>query len=243
MNVEHFNRIANHADVRRFLGGDGPIELGPIVEDSQNYCFQTAHGGFILWHLGSGRYDVHPLFTPEGRGEEARRAMAQVASYMFARTDCTEGRTTVPRGNRPADVLARRGGFELRFEMERMPWRQGETTAAAFLSLTLERWALTSKDTLAAGRWFHESLEVTKSAVGSARETHADDPVHDRMAGAAVLMILCGQSEKAVAFYNAWALTARYAPIAHVSKRPAVFDIGDAIIEARTDGMEVLRCR
>jgi len=250
MNVEHFNAVANHDSVRAGLGGDGPIELGPtkenpagIVTDLKNYSFETAHGGFILWSLGYGRYDVHSLFTPEGRGQEAQRAMAEVAAYMFTHTDCTEGRTTVPEGNTGAGALAIRGGFERRFELERMPWTAGETTKAAFLSLTLEKWALTAPIALDAGRWFHQQLDAAKTAARSDRPTHADEAVHDRMAGAVVLMVRGGQAEKAVAFYRTWAMTAHYATITLLSKRPVVIDLVDAVIEASEDGMEILTCR
>lgn len=239
----HFNRVANHDSVRPTLGGDGPIELSALLDDVRNFAFATPHGGFILWHLGAGRYDVHSLFLPEGRGEEALTAMAQVATYMFTQTDCVEGRTTVPAGNPGAAVLARRGGFEARFELGRMPWTATTTTRAAFLSLTLERWALTSPLTLAAGRWFHEALDTVKRAADSDKAVHPDEPVHDQIAGAAVLMIQGGQVDKAIAFFNCWAGAARYGLISQVSKRPCVLDIGDAVIEARGNAMAVLKCR
>jgi hypothetical protein len=61
-------------------------------------------------------------------------------------------------------------------------------------------------------------------------------------------MIRGGQPEKAVAFYNAWSLTARYATIGLISggrrhQGPVVLDIGDSVIEASADGMEILSCR
>lgn len=246
MNVEHFHRIINHETVRQYMGGDGELtreNLAPIIDDVNNYAFETEHGGYILWNLGSGRYDVHSLFLPEGRGLEAARAMHEVSMYMFTRTDCTEGRTTVPEMNAGAMVLAKRGGFELRFELDRLSWKTGQTIKASFLSLTLEKWALTSPATLAAGRWFHEQLEAAKQAAGSEKDVHVDEAVHDRMAGAVLLMVRGGQAEKAVAFYNAWAMTTRYATIGLRSKKPLVLDIGDAVIEAAGDSMEILLCR
>lgn len=242
-NVEHFDRVANHDSVRPHLGGDGELKLAVVMDNLQNYAFETPHGGYILLDCGAGRYDVHSFFLPEGRGHEALVAMREVSAYMFTHTDCTEGRTTVPQGNEGAFVLAKRGGFELRFELERMMWRpaEGKTIRASFLALTLEKWALTSLAALDAGRWFHQQLDA---AIAGA--LHPDEAVHDRMVGAAVLMTRNGQPEKAVAFYNAWALTAGYAPITIASRRfarPIVLDVVSALLEVTEDGMEILLCR
>lgn len=245
MDVEHFNRVANHESVRPRIGGDGPMELKPVIDNLANYAFKTEHGGFILLDCGSGRFDVHSIFLPEGRGKEAYDAMANVAEYMFTRTGCVEGRTTIAaEGNAGgALALAKRGGFEQRFDLEKMPWKAGTTTKAVFMALTLEKWALTSPTALEAGRWFHSKLEAEKVASGSAAHVHPEETVHDRMVGAALLMVHGGQPEKAVAFYNVWALMSGYAPIALLTKRPVVIDVVDAIIEATADDMEILRCR
>jgi len=242
--VEHFERVANDPSVRPFIGGDGDVVLKDIVTDPQNFCFKTANGAFLLWALGAGRYDVHSLFLPDGRGLEASQAMWEVAAYMFTHTDCLEGRTTVPEGNAAAGALAMRGGFERRFKLERMPWRNdGTTVKANFLSLTLEKWALTDNGNHVAGDWFHEALERAKVDAGSQQPVHADEPVHDYMAGAAIRMILGGQVDKAINFYNAWAMTAHYATIRLLSKKPVVIDVVDAVIEARPGGMVILSCR
>lgn len=243
MDAAHWNAIANHETVRPCLGGDGVLELQAIVEAPENYAFATPHGGYILWALGSGRYDVHSLFLPEGRGDEARRAMAQVATFMFSRTDCTEGRTTIPDDNRAAKALAIDGGFERRFVLQQMPWSDGVTKRAEFFGLTLERWVMTAEEPRRAGQWFHECLEQAKGLADSALATHDEECAHTRMAGAAVLLIQGGQIDKAIAVYNTWALTTRYTPIALLAKRPAVIDVGDAIIQANPTSMDILTCR
>jgi hypothetical protein len=239
LDVAHFNGIANDPSVRPTLGGDGPMDLRPVIENLRNFAFKTPHGGYVLLDCGSGRYDVHSFFLPEGRGKEAMDAMREVAAYMFMRTDCTEGRTTIPEGNTGAAALATRGGFEPRFTLDRMVWKANETTSAVFMALTLEKWMLTSPLPLAAGQWFHRQLDAVKSTA-----LHPDEAVHDRMAGAVVLLTRCGQHEKAVAFYNAFALAANYATISLASRtRPIVLDIVDALIEVTEDGMEILTCR
>lgn len=243
MDSAHFDAVGNDPSVRPFLGGDGDLRLGAIVETPENYAFATPHGGIVLWPLGSGRYDVHSLFLPDGRGDEARAAIDRVAAYMFARTDCTEGRTTIPEHNRPAKVLAVAGGFEKRFELLAMPWTAEHTKAADFYALTLERWALTHDLPLRVGEWFHRSLDTAKLHFGCEVPLHPDEPVHNRIVGAAVMMIQGGQAEKGVAFYNAWSLATRYQPVTILTKRPVVIDIGDAILAASATHMDVLKCR
>lgn len=239
VDVAHFNAIANDPSVRSMLGGDGAMDLGPVIDNLHNFAFKTPHGGYVLLDCGSGRYDVHSFFLPAGRGKEAMDAMRDVSAYMFMRTDCVEGRTTIPEGNASAAALATRGGFESRFTLNRMVWKRGATTSAVFMALTLEKWTLTSPLTLSAGDWFHAQLDAVTST-----ELHPDEDVHDRMAGAVVLLTRCGQHEKAVAFYNAWALTANYGTISLASRKaPIVLDIGTALIEVTEDGMEILRCQ
>lgn len=243
--VAHFNAVANDPDVRPLLGGEGPIDLTTVLPDPAHFAFQSPHGGFVLCALGQGRYDVHSLFRPAGRGAEAMDAMRSTALYMFTRTDCVEGRTTVPVENLPARALARAAGFDLLFMMP-VPWTATERKQASFWSLSIERWALTAPETLAAGTWFHEQLERAKALHGATVAPHVDDPIHNRMVGAAVLMCRSGQATKAVRFYNAFASQTRYAPVTLLGDPglgPALLDTGDAVIEVTPEGMEILECR
>ena len=57
---------------------------------------------FLVVAVGSGFYEVHSLFLPEGRGREALRASREATDVMFTATDCLELRTTVPHRNRSA---------------------------------------------------------------------------------------------------------------------------------------------
>jgi len=234
--------IANHPDVRPWLGGgDEPIDMVPLVENPGNLTFETASGGVLCVGLGAGRYDVHSMFLPDGRGAEALDAMTAVADYMFTTTDCIEGRTTVPMLNRAALVAARRAGFEQRYTSQ-IPWGTSYVEAE-FYALSLERWALRSPLTLRWGQDFHVRLEAAKHAAGSARVVHADDPVHDHIVGATALMAQRGLVNKAVNFYNVWATCGTYAPIQLLRVLPTILDVQDAIIEVTATGMEVLKCR
>jgi hypothetical protein len=236
MDARHANAVANHPDVRPFLGGDGPIDMSALFSDPYNVAFESEHGAMLLIALGSGVYDVHSMFLPDGQGKEAADLMRDVAQYMFTKTDCIEGRTLVPTENRGADVAARRSGFRPLFET-----RQG--MSGTVFHLSIDRWALGCDAARAVGETFHEQLTAAKQAAGSALEPHDDDPVHDYMVGATALMLQAGNVDKAVKFYNIWAGSAGYGLIAIVRSRPIVIDVRDAIVEVTHDGMEVLLCR
>jgi hypothetical protein len=242
LDATRLNVVANDPVVRPHLlvAGEGPLDLAALVGDPRNYCFETEAGGFLGVALGYGRYEVHSLFVPTRSPRLTVLAMRAASEYMFTRTDCTELVTKVPEGNRRAGQLAALAHFETRFETTVVP---GATTRARYLVLPIDTWAVHGCGLVQYGEWFHQSLEAAKEASQSQQPAHPDDPLHDQMVGATVLMIYGGQVEKAIGFYNRWARWAGYTPILVVSIAPPVFDIGDAIIEARLNDMEVLVCR
>lgn len=242
MDARHANAIANHPEVRPTLGGDGPLDLSASFADPYNLAFESPHGAMLCRAIGSGVYDVHSLFLPEGRGKEAADTMRDVAQYMFTKTDCMEGRTIVPLEHRAAAVAARRAGFVLLFPT-RIAWTDGARIDAEVFGLSIHRWAMGCDAAVELGARFHDQLTAAKQAAGSALEVHEDDPVHDRMVGATALMLLAGNAEKAVTFYNVWAGSCGYQPIGIVRSRPLVVDVRDALVEVTGDGMEVLLCR
>jgi hypothetical protein len=242
MDVAHFNRVANDPSVRPWLGGTGPLEFAPIIGDPSNFAFASEHGGILAVALGSGRYDIHTLFLEEGRGLEALETARDVADFLFGRTDCVEARTTVPLLNRAGLGLAKRIGFELRFESA-LPWHDGDTVPAGFYTLTLERWALTAPSARHAGAEFHQALEAEKHRLGSTLPGHPDDEVHDRIAGSAVIMTRGGQVEKAVRFYNVWAQVTRYDTIALLRVYPPILDVQGFTMSMTAGGeLVMLRC-
>lgn len=247
MDAAVLNELVNDPAVREALPGSEPLDLSPLIDEPGNLAFYTGprdtpDGALLLIAIGSGRYDVHSLFRPEARGRQAYELMRDVADFMFAATDCTDGRTTIPEPYRAARVAARRTGFRSLFTSP-IPWGDA-WVAAECLTLTLDHWALEeSARTEPLGAWFHAQLEAAKHTAGSRGETHPHDPIHDRAVGAAGLMMQHGQPEKAVRFYNIWAACAHYASIALLRTRPIVVDLRDAIVEVRPDTLEVLRCR
>lgn len=241
MNAAFLNEVANHPEVRPFLGGmQNPIlDLSPLVEDPHCICLEVpGSGGWILQPILPGVYELHTLFLPQGRGrsyfEQAREALRMV----FSETDCLEIVTKCPDDNGGARLAAELIGFRERFRREDA-WEPG--VGVSYRAFSLDDWFMRDPECLAAGRAFHGALEIAKIASGSTLPIHPDDVAHDRAVGAACLMIRGGQVAKGVAFYNRWAIFAGYATIAQISD--TLIDVQDAIIEVRGGQMEVLRCR
>lgn len=243
MDATVLNRVANHPDVRPWLGGEGALDLTETLAQPQNVGFVTEHGGFVAICLEPGLYDAHSLFLPEGRGEHARLAMRDACRYMFMATDCVELVTKVPENNPAAAGLARLAGFEKRFTRYGGWPTEAGPCDVGFYGLTLGRWILRESVTSNAGIWFHDRLKAAKEATGSALAVHEDDRTHDAFAGAAVLMCRAGNVIKAVQTYNSWAVVAGYQSIGLVSVTPPVLDVRDAVIELKDQDMEILLCR
>ncbi|MBP2159547.1 MULTISPECIES: hypothetical protein [Asticcacaulis] len=241
LDPSHLNAVANHPAVRPHIGGgDGELDLTELVGNTANYVLTGEHGGFVAVRHFPGTYEVHTLFTPEGRGAAAMEAGRESLGTIFSETDAIEVLTRVPRPNKAARLFAEANGFTLRFTRPKA-WETGADVD--YFGITIEQWAMRSDACLAAGRRFHEELEAAKIAAGSTLPTHYDDEAHDRAAGAACLMIAAGNAEKGVAFYNRWARFAGYAEISLIGLHPILIDIQDAVIQVRNGHMEVLSCQ
>lgn len=244
MDVAHFNAVANDPSVRPFLGGEGPIDLTAALLNVMNVAIATPHGGFVLFNHGDGRYEVHSLFLPDGRGKEAYDTMRDATHYLFAATDCVEILTKVATTNRAAAALALRGGFEIRFDGQ-VRWTDSEWVAHQFYGLTVERWYLRSPDTLHLGEWFHDAIDRVKQVYGSTLSDHSqgDERAHFHAVGAVMLLLRAGNARKAEALYNRWAAFTGYAPMRVLADHPVVLDLGGVVISPSPDGMDVLLCQ
>lgn len=231
------NRVANHPDVRPWLGGEGVLDLTQTIMNPANFALVSDGGGFVLIQHEPAIYEVHSQFLPEGRGQTVQ-AMRAGFDYMFTRTDCYQVVTQVPDNNKAAAALAKAADFRPMFRREDTP--RGPTT---YMGLTVEEWAQGNAGLEADGEWFHSELEAAKRANGSTLPTHSHDPAHERAVGAAVRMVKAGNAAKGVDFYNRWARLAGYVPLTLVSLQPVVIDVGDAVIGLAGDEMEILLCR
>jgi hypothetical protein len=236
--------VANEPDVRPWIGGEGPIDLAPLISDPRNFALRAETGGWVFVRHEPGTYELHTLFT--GRGDAPRRlkAWAEAIRYMFVATDAREIVTRVPRHNKAARYAARLCRFATRFEREgAFRAHTGDVVDVAYMALTIDDWWTTDPEALAAGETFHEAVEAAKREHHSTLQDHPPDETHDRTAGAACLMIAAGNARKGAWFYNRWATLAGYPPVTLLSETPLTFDVGaGVIVEVRDGAMEVIRC-
>ena len=55
------NSVANHPDVRRWLGTDGEsfVDLGVLLRLPGAFALQNEYGGFVFTLMGDGHYEFH----------------------------------------------------------------------------------------------------------------------------------------------------------------------------------------
>lgn len=107
------NYVANHPDVRPWLGTDGKsrIEFGPLIEAGA-VALINRDGGFLFAPKGDGVFEVHTQFLPSGHGKAWAVAREAVA-FMFGVIGAAKIVTDVPEDNAPAFQLALRTGFDV----------------------------------------------------------------------------------------------------------------------------------
>lgn len=226
-------RVANHPDVRPYLGGEGELDLSQVIAD--NIGLECDAGGFVLTRQEPGVYEVHSLFLPNS-GTKPVKAMRAAMEWMFTRTDCGVILSKVPKSNARAKGFAIIGGLRPMFERDHEILGPCE-----FVELGVMRWAMNCAALDAEGERFHQLLESAKLATGSELAAHPHDAAHERAVGAASLMIQRGQPEKGVGFYNSWARFAGYAEIELLDRETV--DVRDAVVRLSGGIMEVVLCR
>lgn len=240
MDATFLNLVANDGAVRPHLGSIGaPIDLTEAIANPDNIAFVGRSGGFFVEKRDAfGLYEGHSMFLPGDTAERPVQVLEALLQYLFIETDCVELLTKIPFCNKAAMGLGRSAGFRTMFERE-AAWDVpgGGKCAVAFSSLPFIRWVAMTLTIEQYGEWFHDRLEHLAGI-----KKHTEEPLHNRMVGAAVLMFRAKNSLKAMALYNRWASFAGYAPIRVISEHPLVIDVGDAIVQIRGDNMEVLRC-
>lgn len=232
------NDVANHPEVRPFLGGaDGPLDLTALVQNPANYVLEVMGAGvWLLQATLDGVYSLHTLMLPEARGRSYFANAKDALDYMFARTDCLEIVTQCPDDNPGARMAASLVGFRERFRREGA-WHTG--AGISYRSFTIEDWYVRSRACVTHGRQFHEALHAAKESRGIIDPQHPEDEAHDRAVGAAYMMAKSGNLGKAIGFYGRWAIIAGYRPIVEVGCN--VIDTGDALIYVGDGEMEFLR--
>jgi hypothetical protein len=109
------NRVVNDATV--FRGATlgiltDPVDMTPLLADERNLFLANEHGGFLLIDKGSGIYEIHTQFLPEGRGKSAIVAGRDAMKYMFSETPARALMTFCPLDNPQSAFLARACGMK-----------------------------------------------------------------------------------------------------------------------------------
>ena len=231
------NAIVNHPDVYPWVRGfqTGELDISPVIAQDGTVCLLGEYGGLLFHRLQPGLYEIHTQVLSEGRGAWAVRCAQACLHWLFTRTDAVEVLTRCPEGNDAARGLARTCHLSLQFTNP-MGWiMDGKPVPADIFGLTVQAWMKTAPGLVDRGQWFHRMLEAEFRRHGAADQSHPDDVNHDRYVGAACEMVLGGQPDKAVVFYNRFAAMAGYQPIEMVSADPPAFNIGNALVVLRGD--------
>lgn len=242
MHWQDLEDVANHPEVRPYLGGDGEIRLKDLILKPSTFVFQApswqdgvpTSGGFVVHWVDDGKYEVHTMFYPGAPYKNIVRFMNRCILYMFVETDCIELWTRMPRPKSPrVEALGWAAKFHEVFVRE--GW--------SFQNVPLDRWACGCSTLEAEGEAFHAAIAAAKEDRGSELPIHPHDPAHERMVGIAMKMVRSGNATKAVTTYNAWASLAGYAHVQLLSNNPPVIDVQDAVVTMTDGHVEVLICR
>lgn len=229
--AEHLNAIANHPEVRPFIGGgDGEVDVTPLLADS--YFLVTDLGGFIFQRKFFGRYVLHTMFLPEGRGKHVAEVAKDAFLWMFTHTDAEEISTYTEHGRKEARPPRSMGWRD---------WFEDETYT--HYRLNMLDWAPRAPRLLEWGEWFHETLDRAKAEQGATIPSHDEHEANNRYAGLALAMCVNGQAAKGVFFYNRWAEVAGFALAHFESESPLVINSIDALWAINGRNIEVTSCQ
>ena len=229
LKADFLNSVANHPEVRPWLGGKGDVDWQSFLDDTGNVGLVCEDGGFVFCKLADGLYEVHSQFLP---GASAIQSLRDALAWMFTHTDAAEIGTRVAADNPAARGLALGVKAKRDFSLVTDPKTGGQVT---FFSMTLANWALEDPRCVAEGIAFHDLL---KSA--GKHDDHPEDGAHDAAVGATILMCKGGQPAKAIWFYNRWAALTGYGQIRAVNADPLIIDIGGSTIALIDGQLEVI---
>jgi hypothetical protein len=115
--IDYVNGIANHPEVRPWLGADldgsftSYVDCSPYFQNDKVQVFAAPGGIFSLVEIGPVDYEVHLGFLPNHRGANARQAIREFLQHVFTQTPCETLHAALPDYNRPVKVSARAMGF------------------------------------------------------------------------------------------------------------------------------------
>ena len=178
-NARRLNRVANHPEVRPYIGGPlaGKLDFTAVVQDPRNILLMSQHGGMVFHQLSPGIYDAHIAVVPEGRGKWALNMTRACFHWMFTRTDALEIMARIPKGNVAARAMATAMGMKPSFA----------TQSCSVLSITVQQWAAIAPGLVERGQWV-----ATRMGWNNVKLVENEDPEAYRHIGLAFEMFLSG---------------------------------------------------
>lgn len=238
------NAIVNDSDVRPGIGGTSltsELDLTGFVANTANMALMDNGAAALFDFVGYGVYEAHNMALESRRGAHLMRCAPAFLHWMFCRTEALEIVTRIPAENTMARTLAIANHFHREFELPNSYLTPDGPIPAMFYSLPVLDWMRTAPGLVERGQWFHREVERACQDAGIEREDHPDNEAHDRYIGAAFEMILGGQIEKAVYFYNRFSAIARTGKIVVLSHSPLVIHLGDVAVQIDGDRLEVVK--
>lgn len=225
------NEILNDPIVRPDVAdlGEGILDLTDKVVDTKNILLVGEHGACLFFWIMSCVYEVHTQILSEGRGIWAKEFVQVCGEWMFTRTDALEVITRVPQNHSAAKALTMYAGGKYEFTREDGCNFRGVDIPVDIYSCRLQDWMPNAPGMKQTGEEFHEHLVAEAARLGVKNPPHPNDGNHNQYAGACIKMFQAGQKQKAIIFYNRWAIAARHDTVAFISDEdtPVIkFDLG-----------------
>ena len=226
------------------------LDVAPLIADERNILLMGEGGGVIAIWQEPCVYEIHTNFLKPDReklsqnGPYIRNFCLAAYRWLFTHTDAIYLLTRIPHHNRAALIFSPLVGWVPEFE-RKDAWMtvDGEPVDVTFCSLRYDDWVRKTPDLMRIGREFHVKLELEFERHGRVEPNHADEDCHDLHVGSCIEMLLGGQIQKAVSFYNRWARFAGYGLITLVAVNPTVIDIGSALLQIKDGVLKVIMVR
>lgn len=239
--AERLNEIVNHSSIFPWVCGyrTEPFDLTAFSANPDNVCLVGEHGSVIFQKHQPGIYEFHTCVLPEGRGQWMLDGAKAAFRWMFTKTDAFELITKCPDGNIASKAGARAVGCSNVFRT-RPTWSTEKGLVSVDIwSILLQHWIKQTPEMTAIGADFHDKLEQKYALLGK-KDAHGADEVHNQYVGATIEMILNGQVNKAVCFYNRWAKLSGYQLISVNSYEPLVINIQESLLRVENGDFEIV---
>lgn len=242
--AEALNAIVNDPDVRPHIGGADlttNLDLSGFVANTANIALMDNGAAALFDDCGYGVYEMHAMALASRQGSHLMRCTPAFLHWMLCRTDALEIVIRIPEQNTAARTLAIACNFHREFDLPNSYLTPDGPVPAKFYSLSVLDWMRTAPGLVERGQWFHQEIERACQDAGVEREDHPDNEAHDRYVGAAFEMILGGQIEKAVYFFNRFSAIARSPKIVVLSASPLVIHLGDVGVQVEGEHLEIVK--